>query len=86
MSLQQLTKNETNISLLNQVFAKIFYTKLSKSFQKFKNNVQLGKIKIENAKFQELYGLLKLCNTKKITLSSFVDRIAWWVENCYKNC
>ena len=79
MNLQQITQNEANISLLNQVFAKVFNSKISVKFQKFQNDFRLDKIKIEDSKLQKLKELLKALNTNQISKAEFVDKIGKWL-------
>ena len=74
-----ITQNEANISLLNQVFAKVFDTEISIKFRKFVNDFRLGKIKIDDAELQELKELLKLYNTNKITQDEFAGKIGKWL-------
>ena len=77
--MNQLIQNEANISLLNQVFAKVFNTKISAKFQKFQNDFRLGKVKIDDAELQELKELLKFYNTNQISKNEFAGKIGKWL-------
>lgn len=78
--MNQLIQNEANISLLNKVFAKVFDSKISAKFQKFQNDVRLGKIKIEDSKLLDLKEILKALNTNQISKAEFVDKIVKWLK------
>ena len=77
--MNQITQQEANISLLNQVFAKVFNTKISAKFQKFQNDFRLGKVMIEDSKLQDLKEILKALNTNQISKNEFVDKIGKWL-------
>ena len=77
--MNQITQQEANISLLNQVFAKVFDTEISIKFQKFVNDFRLGKVMIEDSKFQKLKEILKALNTNQISKAEFVDKIGKWL-------